>query len=149
MDNNIGAIERITQNKVIKLFRDVLKYTYLGNREYRDSNSNIEEELLRKYLTRRKYAEKEIDSAVTKLKQAAINIGNGLYNANKEVYTLLRYGVNVQADISECKKTIHVINWENPAENDFYIAEEVTIHGTSDRRPDVVVYVNGIAVAVI
>ena len=90
MDNNIGAIERVTQNRVVGLFRDVLKYGYLGNWEYRDGNSNIEEELLRKYLNRRGYAEKEINSAVTKLKQAAINIGNGLYNANKDVYSLLR-----------------------------------------------------------
>ena len=149
MDKNIGSIERVTQNRVVGVFRDVLKYDYLGNWEYRDGNSNIEEELMRKYLNRRGYAEKEINSAVTKLKQAAINIGNGLYNTNKDVYTLLRYGVNVQTSISERKKMVHVIDWENPAENDFYIAEEVTIHGASDRRPDVVVYVNGIAVAVI
>lgn len=149
MDKTIGAIERVTQNRVIGLFQEVLKYTYLGNWEYREDNSNIEEELLRKYLSRRGYTEKEINSAITKLKQAAANIGIGLYNANKEVYTLLRYGVNVKTDISENTKMVKLIDWKNPAENDFYIAEEVTVRGTSDRRPDVVVYVNGIAIAVI
>jgi type I restriction enzyme R subunit len=44
--SEIGQIERITQNRVIKLFRDELGYQYLGNWEERENNSNIEEELL-------------------------------------------------------------------------------------------------------
>lgn len=149
MDTNIGAKERVTQNRLITLFTSVLKYAYLGNWEYRAGNSNIEEEYLTAYLSRRGYTEKEIRSAITKLKQAANSLGSGLYNANKEVYTLLRYGVNVQVEVTEKKKTVHLIDWKNPMENDFQIAEEVTIQGASDRRPDLVVYVNGIAVAVI
>ena len=149
MDTNIGAKERVTQNRLIGLFRRVLKYTYLGNWEKREGNSNVEEEYLTAYLARRGYTDKEIRSAIAKLKQAAGSLGGGLYNANKEVYTLLRYGVNVQAEVTEKKKMVHLIDWANPMENDFQIAEEVTIHGTSDRRPDLVVYVNGIALAVI
>ena len=149
MDTTIGAKERVTQNRLIGLFRHVLKYAYLGNWEKRESNSNVEEEYLSAYLVRRGYTDKEIRSAIAKLKQAAGSLGGGLYNANKEVYTLLRYGVNVQAEVTEKKKMVHLIDWANPMENDFQIAEEVTIHGTSDRRPDLVVYVNGIALAVI
>ena len=149
MDSNIGAKERVTQKRLVGLFKNVLEYDYLGNWEYREGNDNVEEALLRRYLKRRKYADKEIDKAVAKFKQAATNIGAGLYNANREVYTLLRYGVNVQSDVSERKKTVHLIDWANPMENDFQIAEEVTVQGKSDRRPDLVVYVNGIAVAVI
>lgn len=149
MDTTIGAKERVTQNRLIELFKRVLKYTYLGNWEKRENNSNVEEEYLSTYLSRRGYTDKEIRSATTKLKQAANSLGGGLYNANKEVYTLLRYGVNVQAEVTEKKKTVHLIDWANPMENDFQIAEEVTIQGASDRRPDLVVYINGIAVAVI
>ena len=156
MNTNIGAIERVTQNRLIGLFENVLKYTYLGNWEKRENNSNVEEELLRGYLTGRKdpdggrrYTDKEIGSAVTKFKQAAGNIGIGLYNANKEVYRLLRYGVNVNAECSDNKRYVQLIDWNNPAQNDFQIAEEVTVHGKSDRRPDLVVYINGIALAVI
>ena len=54
MNTNIGAIERVTQNRLIGLFENVLKYTYLGNWEKRENNSNVEEELLRGYLTGRK-----------------------------------------------------------------------------------------------
>ena len=149
MDTTIGAKERVTQNRLIGLFRRVLKYNYLGNWEKREGNSNVEEEYLSAYLARRGSKPKEIRSAIAKLKQAAGSLGGGLNNANKEVYTLLRYGVNVQAEVTEKKKMVHLIDWANPMENDFQIAEEVTIHGASDRRPDLVVYVNGIALAVI
>lgn len=149
MDTNIGAKECVTQNRLIGLFKNVLKYTYLGNWETREGNANIEETLLTAYLSRRGYTDKEIRSAIAKFKQAANSLGGGLYNANKEVYTLLRYGVNVQAEVTEKKKMVHLIDWANPMENDFQIAEEVTIQGESDRRPDLVVYVNGIALAVI
>lgn len=44
--SNVGQIERKTQNRVAQLFRDELKYTYLGNWKDRLNNSNIEEELL-------------------------------------------------------------------------------------------------------
>ena len=149
MDANIGAKEHVTQNRLIGLFESVLKYKYLGNWEYREDNSNVEEGLLSAYLIRRGYADKEVSSAVAKLKQATHNVSNGLYNANKDIYTLLRYGVNVQAEVSDKKKMVHLIDWTNPLENDFQLAEEVTIKGASDRRPDLVVYVNGIALAVI
>ena len=45
--------------------------------------------------------------------------------------------------------TVHLIDWDNPDNNDFALAEEVTLKGGYERRPDVVLYVNGIAVAVI
>lgn len=75
MDTNIGAKERVTQERLIELFRNVLQYDYLGNWEYREGNGNVEETLLRRYLKRRSYADKEIGKAVAKLKQAAANIG--------------------------------------------------------------------------
>jgi type I restriction enzyme R subunit len=65
------------------------------------------------------------------------------------VYGLLRYGVNVSGEASENKKYVHLIDWKNPLANDFYIAEEVTVKGRNTKRPDLVIYVNGIAIAVI
>jgi len=38
-----------------------------------------------------------------------------------------------------------LIDWQNPEKNDFAIAEEVTILGNREKRPDIVLYVNGIA----
>lgn len=50
--NTIGQIERTTQNRVVKLFREVLGYDYLGNWIDRPDNANIEPDLLRNWLKR-------------------------------------------------------------------------------------------------
>jgi type I restriction enzyme R subunit len=42
-----------------------------------------------------------------------------------------------------------LINWKELEKNDFYIAQEVTVRGQHTKRPDIVLYVNGIAVAVL
>ncbi|MBL7039232.1 MAG: HsdR family type I site-specific deoxyribonuclease [Pirellulaceae bacterium] len=68
---------------------------------------------------------------------------------NREVYGLLRYGVKVRPDVGEQNVTVWLIDWENPANNDFAIAEEVTVAGVHDKRPDIVLYVNGIALGVL
>ncbi len=57
----IGQIERHTQNRIVRLFTEELQYDYLGNREERQNNSNIEEELLTQYLTRKEYSIKKDD----------------------------------------------------------------------------------------
>lgn len=72
---------------------------------------------------------------------------------NEKVYSLLRYGVNVSPDVGTKKITVNLIDWEHPDKNQFYIAEEVTINSSTPdsftKRPDLVIYVNGIALAVI
>jgi type I restriction enzyme R subunit len=131
------------------LFDKRLGYSYLGDWKDREGNSNIEEELLTKYLQKKNYADSDIQKAISILKREANSMGNGLYQANLNVYGLLRYGINILTGVGENKKYVHLINWEHPLENDFYIAEEVTIKGKNTKRPDLVIYINGIAVAVI
>jgi len=146
--SNIGDSERKTQNRVIKFFRDTLNYTYLGSL-HDSENSNIMQVRLFSYLLRRGYSEKLAKGAIDGLTKAAANLQQGLYAANKEVYSLLKYGAKVRETIGELEKTVYFIDFDNPAENDFAIAEEVTIVGNNTKRPDVVIYVNGIALAVI
>jgi type I restriction enzyme R subunit len=148
--SNVGKKERETQNRLIRLFRDQLKYQYLGNWEEREGNSNIEEEVLREWLTRQGHDEKIIAKALYELDKAkALGGSKNLYDANRAVYGLLRYGVKVKPDTGEQNVTVWLIDWANPTNNDFAIAEEVTIAGIHDKRPDLVLYINGIAVGVI
>ena len=72
-----------------------------------------------------------------------------LYDANRDVYGLLRYGVKVQPAAGEQNVTVWLIDWGNPTQNDFAIAEEVTVVGGGTKRPDLVLYVNGIALGVL
>lgn len=96
-NGEVGQVERKTQNRVVQLFRDELKYTYLGNWEDRLNNSNIEEELLTSYLTKKGYSATLINKALYELRVTANNYNESLYNNNKNVYKLLRYGVQVRA----------------------------------------------------
>ena len=146
----VGQRERWTQDRVVQLFQEDLKYQYLGNWEDRPGNSNIEEELLRTYLKdKKKYPDTLINKALYELGKAAKDLSDGLYAANKKVYGLLRYGVPVKAEVGENYQNIELIDWTNPADNDFAIAEEVTVSGIHDKRPDIVLYVNGIALGVL
>ncbi len=150
--STVGQREKLTQRRVVGLFRSTLKYDYLGDWTEREGNSNIEEDLLRKYLSG-KYRAPLITRALHALRKAAGGASKSLYDRNRAVYTLLRYGVEVPPDIGRNVLRVWPIDWEHPEDNDFAIAEEVTVlPGTSTghgKRPDIVIYVNGIALAVL
>ena len=145
----VGQPERATQNRVITLFRSELGYRYLGDWTDRDANSNIEERLLSAWLTKSGSTPAQISVALHKLRTEADNHSRTLYGDNQAVYNLLRYGVPVKTETGKVTETVHLINWHKPEENDFAIVEEVTLKGNHERRPDLVLYVNGIAVGVI
>ncbi|MGI8412826.1 MAG: type I restriction endonuclease subunit R [Solirubrobacteraceae bacterium] len=147
---DVGQIERKTQNRVVKLFKDSLDYQYLGNWKARQGTSNVDLQLLEMNLEKRRYGAIQIGKAVERLKKAAsLGGGRDLYEANRDVYTLLRYGVKVKVGIGEQTETVWLIDWESPQDNDFVVVEEVTVAGQHTKRPDVVLYVNGIALATI
>ena len=147
--SSIGQPERATQDRLISLFRDQLGYRYLGNWNERDTNSNIEEDILTTWLANSGYTTGQINAALHKLRTEADNHSRALYSNNEAVYGLLRYGVPVKTEAGKPMETVHLINWKEPEENDFAIAEEVTLKGNQERRPDIVLYVNGIAVGVL
>lgn len=145
----IGQPERHTQNRIVKLFREQLHYDYLGNWEDRPDNRNIEEKYLRDFMQKKGYSPVQISRAIDKLLSTAINYNESLYTNNKNTYHLLRYGVDVKENAGENYAPVHLIDWKNPENNQFAIAEEVTFLGNREKRPDIVLYINGIAIGVI
>jgi type I restriction enzyme R subunit len=150
--NGVGTPERATQNRVLALFRDELGYRALGNWTDRAGNSNVEEGLLSAWLGKSGYSPDQIGRALYLLRTEADNPNRSLYDKNMAVYSLLRYGVPVKTEAGKVTEQVKLIDWERPLANDFALAEEVTLRGGlggHERRPDLVLYVNGIAVGVV
>ncbi|MCR5090393.1 MAG: HsdR family type I site-specific deoxyribonuclease, partial [Oscillospiraceae bacterium] len=145
----VNAPEHVTQNHVIHFFTDKtrLNYTYLGDLRDRE-NSNIMPERLLGWLLGRGYSERLARGAIDQLVRTSTDLRHGLPATNNEVYTLLKYGSKVN-DENGVPVTVYFIDFDEPENNDFAIAEEVTVVMTNSKRPDLVVYVNGIALAVL
>ena len=149
MSSNVSKPERATQERVIELFTKTLGYQYLGDWSDRAGNHCIEDGLLSAFLTRSGYSPAHINAALHKLRSDALLHGRSLYAANQAVYQLLRYGISVKVEAGQVNETVRLVNWGQPTDNDFAIAEEVTLKGGHERRPDIVLYLNGIAVGVL
>ena len=146
--------EHATQNRVVQRFTTPasaggLGYRHLGDWRQREHNRAIETALLRGNLAARGYTAAQIGAALQRLETASDSTGITLYQANLRTYQLLRYGVPVQTAAGQAHETVHLIDWVNPEKNDFALAEEVTLRGGYQRRPDIVLYLNGLAIAVV
>ena len=158
--SKIGEAERKAQNRVIGLLcahqtetAGGLGWRYLGDWQKRDGNANIEEGLLRPWLLSRGYAPQVVAQAITRLVREARMEGTKLFDANQGFYDMLRYGVAIAPGPGEAPVTVRFIDWQDPAANDMGVAEEVAIKGKDAKawntRPDLVLYVNGIALGVV
>jgi type I restriction enzyme R subunit len=142
--------EKKLQNRVLHWLVDDLGYTYLGNLEDID-NTPVKEELLKANLKKRSYTDDQIKTAISELVGKVSNQVDTLYQINRSVYSLLRYGRQGARDANGHRRTVHYIDWDDIDNNDFYVAEEVSVlryDNVTRKRPDVVLYINGIALGV-
>ena len=142
--------EKKLQNRVLHWLVDDLGYTYLGNLEDID-NTPVKEELLKANLKKRGYTDDQIKTAISELVGKVNNQSDTLYQINRSVYSLLRYGRQGAKDAHGHRQTVHYIDWDDIGKNDFFVAEEVSVlrfDKVTRKRPDVVLYINGIALGV-
>lgn len=164
--------EREYQNKLVKRFQDELGYKYLGNWQYAKGenvnslgrqNSPILDDEVRRFLKGRKkadgktprYTDSQIEDVLFQLKKKA-RLGNAKMNSlmqcNTDLYDTFMMGIKSQPDPESNHEDVMLFDFEDFTNNNFAIAEEVSyidpLSG-KNKRPDIVVYVNGIALAVI
>ncbi len=151
--STVGQPERKTQDRIVQLFVATLGYEYLGNWIDQPRTSNVEPDILSAWLRSRGVAPELAAKAIYALTRAADDTSKSLYDRNRAVYDLLRYGVSVKPGAGEATETVWLIDWDDPWANRFAVAEEVTVAAPNpkahEKRPDIVLYVNGIALAVL
>ncbi|MCD4786317.1 MAG: type I restriction endonuclease subunit R [Candidatus Eremiobacteraeota bacterium] len=97
------------------------------------------------------FTEGNIISAVQSLKEFHYD---GLIRTNEKIYDLLCLGKSLQQSVEGDIKsfTLHYMDWENPENNVYHVTEEFAVERTGShqtRRPDIVLFINGIPVGVI
>ncbi|GAA8089667.1 hypothetical protein BTM474_00920 [Helicobacter pylori] len=137
--------EKEVQKQVIETFKS-MGYAYLGDLTKSD-NENINKESLKAWLVKNQKINDErwqrIEHEINK------TLNNDLYEANQKFYELLIYGVNTKISQNEPTQTSWLIDWKDVFKNEFSVAEEVSVKGSNTKRPDMVLYVNGIALGVL
>lgn len=79
---------------------------------------------------------------------------DGLIRTNEKVWELIRFGKGIPQSVSGDSKsyTLKYIDWSNPSRNVYHVSDEFSVESfgaTETRRPDIVLFVNGIPFAVI
>ena len=139
------------ENSIIELFRNELGYDYVyGPEVERDFHSPLYEEALLDALHRLNPAlpEDAVQDAWFKLK----NFENGeLVQKNKVFMDYLQNGVPVRyfEDGEERAALAYLADYKNPANNSFIVANQWTFIENSNKRPDIIVFLNGLPVVVV
>ena len=139
------------ENSMIELFRNELGYDYVyGPEVERDFHSPLYEEVLLDALHRLNpvLPEDAVQDAWFKLK----NFENGeLVQKNKVFMDYLQNGVPVRyfEDGEERAALAYLADYKNPANNSFIVANQWTFIENSNKRPDIIVFLNGLPVVVV
>jgi type I restriction enzyme R subunit len=96
------------------------------------------------------FTEANIQAAIQALKDVPFD---GLVRTSEKIYDLLVLGKAMEQTVEDDTKsfTLNFIDWRNPANNVFHVVEEYEVEQTASkqlRRPDIVIFINGIPLAV-
>ncbi len=139
------------ESSVIELFRNDLGYEYAyGPDIERDFYSPLYEEALLDSLYRlnRGLPDDAIQDALFKLK----NFENGeLVQKNAVFMDYLQNGIPVRyfVDGEERSSIVYLVDYKNPDNNSFIVANQWTFIENSNKRPDVILFLNGLPVVLV
>lgn len=147
----LGYTEADYENSVIELFRNDLGYEYIyGPDIERDFYSPLYEEVLLDslYSLNRGLPDEAIQDALFKLK----NFENGeLLQKNAVFMDYLQNGIPVRyfVDGEERSAIVYLVDYKNPDKNSFIVANQWTFIENSNKRPDIILFLNGLPVVLV
>lgn len=139
------------ENSIIDLFQNNLEYDYLyGPDIERDFYNPVYEEVLLDSLHRlnNSVPDDAIQDALFKIK----NFENGeLVQKNAVFMDYLQNGIPVRyfANGEEHSSIVYLVDYKNPKNNSFIIANQWTFIENSNKRPDIILFLNGLPVVLI
>ena len=139
------------ENSVVELFRNDLGYEYAyGPDTPRDFYSPLYEEVLIDSLYRlnRGLPDDAIQDALFKLK----NFENGeLVQKNAVFMDYLQNGIPVRYFVSDEERSsiVYLVDYKNPDNNSFIVANQWTFIENSNKRPDIILFLNGLPVVLV
>lgn len=142
--------EEQLEQAIIQLFRDQ-KYSYInGGDIHRRFEDVLLEDVIKTYLRKRyeddNLSANEVSTIINKLKFIS---DSPLYEGSRETYWLLNEGFDLpREDTSKTALHIDYIDFENLANNDYKIVNQFTVTDRATRRPDMLIFVNGIPVVI-
>ena len=148
---NINFTEANYENSIIELFRNDLGYEYVyGPDVERDFYSPLYEEILLDSLYRlnRNLPDDAIQDALFKLK----NFENGeLVQKNSVFMDYLQNGISVRYSVNgeERSSIVYLVDYKNSGNNSFIIANQWTFIENSNKRPDIILFLNGLPIVVV
>ena len=162
------------EKAVLSLFEEMGYERFCGYDIERDYSNPIMDDVLQESLQRINptLPISAIDDAIKKLHQIE---GSSLYECNFKFTQMMQYGIEVtfskvdenvglvcedlpyygreneRVERQQGQKTriVKLIDFENPDENDFLVVNQFTMHELDTKRPDIVVFVNGLPLVVI
>ena len=162
----IANEETTSQRPAIEVLKK-LGYKYISEEENKTLRNNILSDVIFKDILEKKL--KELNSYEYQGKEYKFSAGNigqaitdlnedlvsGLISTNEKIYDMLTLGKSYQENMVDGSKrsfNIKFIDFEHPENNDFYVTEEFSVlrmNGKNFARPDIVLFINGIPIAVI
>lgn len=136
------------EKSIIEFFQEN-GYEYIdGEMIHRKYDEILLEDDLRKYLSRRyqSVSPTEMEKIINKIKYVP---NNPLYIRNREAFLLINEGFDLTRDDSNMN-SLHIdyIDFENPENNIFKVVNQYTVQDVRERRPDMLIFINGIPVAI-
>lgn len=152
IDNNLPDFDEASSSQIPA----ILQLSNLGYEFIADPRRDKSQYILRdiafaamRKINKSEISDRSIQEAIVSLEK--IKMDDGTFKASEDIFADLLGGIAV-SEMIDGKKTspqMRLVDWSNPQNNSFHVIAEFEISESRERRPDIVLFVNGIPLAVI